>query len=101
VLPCFLRFTEESLPKDDSSNMRCKLIARRPSDEARAACSTGQLPFGLGAEGENLPEISRTASEQSWVLDPSYYQYRGCTCLLVSTAATLCFLCCFCVCNGC
>jgi hypothetical protein len=84
VLPCFLRFTEESLPKDDSSNMRCKLIARRSPEEARASCVAGEPPFSLGTEGENLPEISRTASEQAWLIDPSYYQYRGCTCLLVS-----------------
>jgi hypothetical protein len=84
VLPCFLRFTQESLPKDDNSNMRCKLIARRAPDDARAACSAGQYPFSLESEGQNLPEISRTASEQSWVIDPAYYQYRGCTCLLVS-----------------
>uniref|UniRef100_A0A383VNF8 Guanylate cyclase domain-containing protein n=1 Tax=Tetradesmus obliquus TaxID=3088 RepID=A0A383VNF8_TETOB len=82
VLPCFLRFSEESLPKDDSSNMRCKLIARRPPDDARASCASGEPPFSLGAEGGNLPEVSRTASEQAWVIDPGYYQYRGCSCLL-------------------
>jgi hypothetical protein len=64
--------------------MRCKLIARRAPDDARESCSSGEDPFSLGGEGANLPDISRSASEQSWVIDPLYYQYRGCTCLLVS-----------------
>jgi hypothetical protein len=84
VLPCFLTFAIESLPRDDASNMRCRIIVRRAPEDARAACSAGVVPFSLGGEGETLPDIRRTASEQSWLIDPSYYQYRGCTCLLVS-----------------
>jgi hypothetical protein len=84
VLPCFLKFASESLPRDDASNMRCRIIVRRAPEDARAACSAGKEPFSLGGEGANLPDIRRTASVQSWVIDPSYYQFRGCTCLLVS-----------------
>jgi hypothetical protein len=86
VLPCFLTFASESLPRDDASNMRCRIIVRRPTEEARTACSGSEPPFFLGGEGTTLPDTRKTGSEQSWVLDPSYYQYRGCTCLLVSTA---------------
>jgi hypothetical protein len=84
VLPCFLKFASESLPRDDASNMRCRSIARRAPEDARPSCSAGDVPFSLGGEGANLPDVRRTASEQSWVIDPAYYQYRGCTCLLVS-----------------
>jgi hypothetical protein len=50
VLPCFLTFSSESLPRDDASNMRCRIITRRSPEEARAACSASEPPFFLGGE---------------------------------------------------
>uniref|UniRef100_A0A383VLE1 Guanylate cyclase domain-containing protein n=1 Tax=Tetradesmus obliquus TaxID=3088 RepID=A0A383VLE1_TETOB len=82
VLPCFLAFSNESLPRDDASNMRCRLIVRRAPEDARAACSGSDPPFFLGGESESLPDNSESGSEQAWVIDPKYYQYRGCSCLL-------------------
>lgn len=83
VLPCFLRFSEEALPLDNASNMRCKNILRKHPDQAKADCADAPGEYSLGAESDALPIIERGASEQQWLLDASYWQYRGCSCLMV------------------
>jgi hypothetical protein len=39
---------------------------------------------GLGDQAALLPDIWPEASEQEWHVDPSYYQYQVCECLMVS-----------------
>lgn len=83
LLPCFLRFSNESLPREDSSNMRCKFITRKPPAMAKADCAGGSDPYTLEDNAEYLPDIVKDSTEQSWLIDPAYYQYRECTCLQV------------------
>lgn len=87
LLPCFLRFSNDPMPREDASNMRCKFILRKPPAEAKADCAQGSEPYTLGSSAQYLPDISKDSTEQSWIIHPSYYQYRGCTCLQVRMPA--------------
>lgn len=80
LLPCFLTFSEHAVPRTDRTNMACPAIVRLPHDEAVVACS-GSAPYQLGVLAPGVA-VTQTG-EQSWELDPSYYQYRKCVCLKV------------------
>lgn len=84
-LPCFLRFSDYLIPREDNSNMRCRYIVRLPQEQAIEACS-GSLPADLGASADSLPKMSSEPYDQVWYVDPSYYQYQEnvCECLVVS-----------------
>lgn len=82
LLPCFLRFSEYMIPRDDDSNMRCKYILRRPVADAREACGSDQ-DTGLGTQAAQLPELGSDRLGQIWQVGPSYFQFRVCECLLV------------------
>lgn len=84
LLPCFLRFSEYMVPRDDDSNMRCKYIIRRPVDDARGVCGEDDGSTTLGAQAAQLPELGSDRLGQIWHVDPSYFQYQVCECLLVS-----------------
>eukprot|EP00878_Enallax_costatus_P010339 GHUV01010792.1.p1 GENE.GHUV01010792.1~~GHUV01010792.1.p1 ORF type:complete len:435 (+),score=60.06 GHUV01010792.1:1207-2511(+) len=81
LLPCFLRFSNDSMPREDSSNMRCKFIMRKPPEQAKIDCAQRSGAYTLGNSAQYLPDIVKDSTEQSWIIHPSYYQYRGCTCL--------------------
>lgn len=83
LVPCFLRFSDYMIPRDDDSNMRCKYIVRRPADEARRVCG-GASDTGLGDQSSQLPDLGTDRLQQLWHVDPSYFQYQVCECLLVS-----------------
>lgn len=83
LLPCFLMFSEYAIPREDASNMRCKYIVRKRPDQALADCEGAADGYQLGDQAPNLPDIVREGSEQQWVVDPAYFQYRACTCLQV------------------
>eukprot|EP00878_Enallax_costatus_P012841 GHUV01013409.1.p1 GENE.GHUV01013409.1~~GHUV01013409.1.p1 ORF type:complete len:602 (+),score=76.08 GHUV01013409.1:316-2121(+) len=85
LLPCFLRFSNDSMPREDSSNMRCKFIMRKPPEQAKIDCAQRSGAYTLGNSAQYLPDIVKDSTEQSWIIHPSYYQYRGCTCLQVSS----------------
>lgn len=87
LLPCFLRFSEYMIPRDDDSNMRCKYILRRPVEDARKACESDQ-DTGLGTQAAQLPELGSDRLGQIWQVDPSYFQFRVCECLLVRRGPT-------------
>ncbi|WIA12661.1 hypothetical protein OEZ85_006309 [Tetradesmus obliquus] len=78
LLPCFLFFSKVTLPRIDNSNMACPVILRRPRDEAVAACE-GDSASQLGEQAGNIAEVA--AAQQTWDIDPSYYQFRPCRCL--------------------
>ncbi|WIA32818.1 hypothetical protein OEZ86_006000 [Tetradesmus obliquus] len=78
LLPCFLFFSKVTLPRTDNSNMACPVILRRPRDEAVAACE-GDSASQLGEQAGNIAEVA--AAQQTWDIDPSYYQFRPCRCL--------------------
>lgn len=80
LLPCFLQFTDYFLPKDDDSNMKCKVIVRKSTERARKDCEGP-----LGEQAASIPDKMRIAR---WEIDPSYYQYQACECLQVSFAYT-------------
>jgi hypothetical protein len=80
LLPCFLFFSKVTLPRTDNSNMACPVIMRRPKDEAVQACS-GDGMSQLGEQAGNIADLAST--QQTWDVDPSYYQYRPCRCLEV------------------
>lgn len=80
LLPCFLRFSDYFLPREDSSNMRCKQIIRKPADTAQHDCG-GSGPGQLGALAQQIPDKSRDRWAR-WEVDPAYYQYQACECLL-------------------
>lgn len=90
LLPCFLRFSDYLVPRDDDSNMRCRVIMRLPVDETQRRCaSTGAQ--GLGEQAAQLPNVSLTGNgAQAWLVDPSYYQYQACECLMVSSSRQQC-----------
>jgi hypothetical protein len=91
LLPCFLRFSEYLIPREDDSNMRCKFIQRRSAADARAACGGGGSGSGGGGGGEVLGDQAASLPDlgggerlaQAWHVDPAYYQYQVCECLLV------------------
>jgi hypothetical protein len=83
LLPCFLRFSDYMVPRDDDSNMRCKYIVRRPQDDARAVCGVDGNTT-LGSQAAQLPDMGGERMQQLWHVDPSYFQYQVCECLLVS-----------------
>jgi hypothetical protein len=90
VLPCFLRFSDEQLPLDDASNMRCRYILRKLPEQAKQDCAAAEGMYGLGEDADGaMPDIIRDAQQQQWMLDPMYFQYRGCSCLTVSNAAAV------------
>jgi hypothetical protein len=100
VLPCFLRFSDESLPLDDASNMRCRYILRKLPQQAKEDCAEATGMYGLGPDADEvMPDIVRDAQQQQWMLDPMYFQYRGCSCLTVSGGCRL--FCCWCCCCCC
>ncbi|KAF6255371.1 hypothetical protein COO60DRAFT_215437 [Scenedesmus sp. NREL 46B-D3] len=78
LLPCFLSFSRVTLPRTDNNHMACPVILRLPLDEAVQACS-GDGPSQLGEQAGNIADIVST--QQTWDVDPSYYQYRPCSCL--------------------
>lgn len=80
-LPCFLRFSDYPVPRDDNSSMRCKYIIRKQPGDAKAACS-GEGDFLLGDQAEVLLDSPPGALEQQWIVPPSYFQYQACECLL-------------------
>lgn len=80
LLPCFLQFSNHTLPRTDASNMSCPMVLRRSFSDAQKACS-GDGPMQLGKQAHNVAD--GVADEQAWKLEPSYYQYRGCECLPV------------------
>ncbi|WIA21705.1 hypothetical protein OEZ85_000871 [Tetradesmus obliquus] len=80
LLPCFLRFSDWMVPRDDASNMRCKVILRREPDNAQEVCAATSA-VGLGDQAGMLPAIWPDQAEQEWSIDPSYYQYQVCECL--------------------
>uniref|UniRef100_A0A383WDG8 Guanylate cyclase domain-containing protein n=1 Tax=Tetradesmus obliquus TaxID=3088 RepID=A0A383WDG8_TETOB len=80
LLPCFLRFSDWMVPRDDASNMRCKVILRREPDNAQEVCAATSA-VGLGDQAGLLPAIWPDQAEQEWSIDPSYYQYQVCECL--------------------
>lgn len=85
LLPCFLRFSDYLVPRDDESNMRCKLIQRRPVEEAKANCGGPNGNVSLGEQAAQLPEYTVSdRQQQMWYVDPGYYQFQVCECLLVS-----------------
>jgi hypothetical protein len=67
------------LHRDDDSHMACRPIRRKPP---------GQLVADCGPEGEGGNSSSEAAAEslsdQTWSMDPAYYQFRNCRCLDVS-----------------
>lgn len=77
LLPCFLKFTDFYIPRDDDSNMRCKQIVRKPTEEARTDCAG---PERLADQASAIPDKRWMAR---WEIDPSYYQYQACECLMV------------------
>jgi hypothetical protein len=92
VLPCFLRFSDEQLPLDDASNMRCRYILRKLPQQAKQDCAEASGMYGLGPDADEvMPDIVRDAQQQQWMLDPMYFQYRGCSCLTVSGACCGCW----------
>lgn len=76
LLPCFLKFTDYAIPRDDNSNMKCKQIARKPTEQARADCA--------GALAEQAATIPEKRWMARWEIDPAYYQYQACECLQAS-----------------
>ena len=76
LLPCFLRFSEYQIPRDDHSNMRCRYILRKEQQQAIEDCSGV-----LGDQASMLPNSSEAGA--TWLVDPSYYQFRECSCLVV------------------
>jgi hypothetical protein len=73
LLPCFLQFGPYDVPRGDSSNMRCAPVERKPPGVAERDCRTGTAFTLL----DNADEVGL----QQWDVPPSYFQYRGCTCL--------------------
>jgi len=88
LLPCFLRFSDYMVPRDDDTNMRCKYIVRRPVEEARKLCS-GAGDTMLGDQAGQLPELGTDRMQQLWHVGPSYFQYQACECLLVGVLTAL------------
>lgn len=80
LLPCFLRFSEHVVPLTDASNMACPVIERLSEADAVAACSGGG-PMQLGDQAYLLEGVD--TGVQSWFLDPAYFQYAHCNCLVV------------------
>ncbi|WIA42187.1 hypothetical protein OEZ86_009450 [Tetradesmus obliquus] len=78
LLPCFLAFANYTVPRADSSKMACPAILRRHIEEARAVCA-GEGPGQLGSQAHSVAD-ALAADEQSWKIEPGYYQYRGCRC---------------------
>mgnify|MGYP001806890798 CR=1 FL=1 len=83
LLPCFLSFSEYMVPRDDDSNQRCNYIIRRQPADALASCSAGGNN-SLGEQAVQLPDLGPDRLEQMWHIDPSYFQFQVCECLLVS-----------------
>jgi hypothetical protein len=83
LLPCFLRFSDYAVPREDSSNMKCQTILQKPVEQAQQDCG-GSGPQQLGEQASNIPERSTDRMTARWDIDPSYYQYQTCECLLVS-----------------
>lgn len=82
LLPCFLKFSDYSVPREDSSNSKCKFIMRKSSEQARRDCASQ-----LGDQASSISEGSTDRWLARWEIDPSYYQYQACECLLVSPGA--------------
>lgn len=80
-LPCFLKFSNYLVPRDEDSNMRCKVILRR--EEEVQACQ-GNSQTQLGEQASLIPQPSAFMHEQTWYVDPRYYQFQACECLVVS-----------------
>eukprot|EP00775_Hariotina_reticulata_P007361 gene7361-7572_t len=80
LLPCILNITQELIPRPDDSHMKCPLIYRKPWQQAMKDCSsTG--PAQLGDRVSSMRDLSYLVAQQSWQVDPAYYQYTGCHCL--------------------
>lgn len=64
---------------------------RLPRDKALEACagSPDADPTDLGDYAPLLADIRPEAYEQSWYVDPSYFQYQQCECLMVSGVINL------------
>jgi hypothetical protein len=85
LLPCFLKFADYAVPREDSSNMKCQPIMRKPVEQAQQDCA-GSGPQQLGEQATNIPARPTDRMTARWDIDPSYYQYQTCECLLVSEA---------------
>jgi hypothetical protein len=66
-----------------------RYIVRLPKFKAIEACAgdPNTDPTDLGDYAPLLADVSSEAYEQSWFVDPSYFQYQQCECLMVSTVA--------------
>eukprot|EP00878_Enallax_costatus_P004317 GHUV01004548.1.p1 GENE.GHUV01004548.1~~GHUV01004548.1.p1 ORF type:complete len:1095 (+),score=312.31 GHUV01004548.1:392-3676(+) len=80
-LPCFLKFSDYLVPRDDDSNMRCKVILRMAQEESVQACG-GHSRNQLGQQDSLIPKLSAFTYQQTWFVDPGYYQYQACECLV-------------------
>jgi hypothetical protein len=89
LLPCFLYFANYTVPRTDNSKMACPAILRRHIEEARSMCA-GDGAGQLGSQSHNVAD-ALAADEQSWKIEPGYYQYRGCRCFSVSASLRLLF----------
>jgi hypothetical protein len=73
-----------------SFHMRCRYILRKLLQQAKQDCAEASGMYGLGPDADEvMPDIVRDAQQQQWMLDPMYFQYRGCSCLTVSAACAV------------
>lgn len=97
LLPCFLKFSDTALPREDARNLRCKYIVRKEPEEGKRDCADGVYgSYFLGDSVQYLPDMRKDSNEQSWIIDPSYYQFRECSCLQVRCTCVcgcLCLIC--------
>lgn len=86
LLPCFLQFSDIAVPREDASNMRCKYIVRKTPEHAKLDCAQEEYgSYFLGESVQYLPGVVKDSTQQSWLVEPAYYQYRECSCLQVGT----------------
>jgi hypothetical protein len=66
-----------------------RYIVRLPKAKAIEVCAGDPSadPTDLGDYAQLLADISSEAYEQSWFVDPSYFQYQQCECLMVGAIA--------------
>lgn len=64
--------------------MKCKGVMRKPVEQAQQDCA-GSDPQQLGDQASSIPTDTLKWGTR-WEMDPAYYQYQACDCLLVSVA---------------
>eukprot|EP00775_Hariotina_reticulata_P005277 gene5277-5512_t len=79
ILPCFLNITQQLYPRPDDSHMECPYIIRKTYEQAIQDCK-GSDSSHLGEQVSRLADLNYP-TEQTWMVDPSYYQFAGCRCL--------------------